>query len=371
MIGGVMRNALLVTALLLVPGLMFGGTTGKLKGKVTFKENNQPAAGANVVIQGTPYGASTDVDGNYLILNVPAGIYTMEARLVGYHAPEVSNVKVTADLTTELNFDLVAADIELPTVQIVAERPLINKNATNAVRVLTTDDLNAIPVRGLTGVFALQPGVVLQDNNIYIRGGREDEVGYYVEGASSRNVLNGQNAVILIPDAVEEFQIQAGGYNAEYGGANAGIIRQQLRSGGSKMKLSYGGETDRFGSVGSKSLDSYSYGYSDHVLTVSGPIYTDKLKIFAAAENQFFRDPIPSFWSGFEFPNAAFPSPLIDGPGGGRPGDTLFARGSVPASSINSGYGALRIPEGVIPGRMSNKWTLNGTATMDLSPVIL
>jgi TonB-dependent receptor-like protein/carboxypeptidase-like protein len=364
-----MKVALWITALLLVPGLVFGGTTGKIRGKVSFKDTHEGAAGAIVVIEGTPYGVAADPDGGYIILNIPAGVYTVKASLVGYHAPSVSNVRVNPDLTTELNFELVTQDINLPTVEIMAQRPLVNKSATNAVRILNSDDLSAIPVRGLTGVFALQPGVVLQDNNLYIRGGREDEVGYYVEGATARNVMNGRNAVLLIPEAVEEVQIQAGGYNAEYGGANAGIIRQQLRSGTSGIKLSYSGETDRFAQVGSKSLDSYSYGYWDHVLTLSGPIVGDKLKIFAAGENQFFRDPTPTFWTGFEFPNVDFPAALVDGPGGGRPGDTLYAGFGVPASSINSRYGAIRVPEGVIPGRMQNRWSLNGTVSLDLSPV--
>lgn len=366
-----MKTALWIATLVLVPGLVLGGTTGKIKGKVSFKDTHEGAAGAIVVIEGTPYGVAADPDGNYIVLNIPSGIYTVKASLVGYHAPSVSNIKVNADLTTELNFELVAQDIQLPTVEIMAQRPLINKSATNAVRILTTDDIRAMPVRGLTAVFALQPGVVLQDNNIYIRGGREDEVGYYVDGAISRNVMSGGNAVLLIPEAVEEFQIQAGGYNAEYGGANAGIIRQQLRSGGSKVKLSYYGESDRFAQVGSKSLGSFSYGYWDHVLTLSGPILGDKLKLFVAGENQFFRDQTPTFWTGFEFPNAAFPSALVDGPGGGRPGDTLFAGSLVPASSINSRYGAVKVPDGVIPGRMSNRYSLNGTATLDLSPITI
>jgi outer membrane receptor protein involved in Fe transport len=363
-----MKTMLRLAALLLVPVIVLAGTTGKIKGKVTFKDTHQGAAGAIVVIEGTPYGVAADPDGNYLILNVPAGIFTLRSSLVGYHAPSVSNIKVSSDLTTELDFELIAQDVQLPTVEIISERPLINKSATNAVRVLTTDDLKAIPVRGLTAVFALQPGVVLQDNNIYIRGGRQDEVGYYVEGAISRNVMNGGNAVPLIPEAVEEFQIQAGGYNAEYGGANAGIIRQQLRTGGGQIKLSYSGETDRFGSIGSKSLGSFSYGYWDHVLTVSGPIF-DKVKVFAAGENSFIRDQTASFWTGFQFPNAAFPAALVDGPGGGRPGDTLYAGQGVPGSSVNSRYGAILIPDGVIPGRMSNRYNLNGTVTLDLSPI--
>src|ERR1041385_2064742 len=185
----------ILVLMVLIPGLLFAGTTGKLKGKVTLKENGEPAIGVNVTLDGTTYGASTNVQGEYQILNVPVGIYVVRASFIGYHAPEVSNIKIHADLTTELNFQLIAQNVELPTVQITAEQQLINKSATNAVRILSGDEIQALPVRGLAGVFALQPGVVLQNNNIYIRGGREDEVGYYVEGATTRDVMTGQNAV--------------------------------------------------------------------------------------------------------------------------------------------------------------------------------
>ncbi len=362
---------LILVALLVLPGLLLAGTTGKIKGKVTLKETGEPAIGANVIIDGTHIGVITDIGGEYVILNVPAGFYTLKASFVGYHVPPISNVKVIADLTTEINFELVREDIQLQAVQIVAERPLINKNATNATRVLTTDDIQALPVRGLTGVFALQPGVILQDNNIYIRGGREDEVGYYVEGASARDILTGRNAVTVIPEAIEEFQVQAGGYNAEYGGANAGIIRQQLRSGGAKFKATYSYESDKLNSLNSNSfLNTYSYGFYNHTLTLSGPLYEDKIKLFVAGENQFLRDRNASFWDGFQFPNADFPQPLINGPGGGKPGDTLLAGGGVPSYS-GTRYGALIIPNGDIPSNSMNRWSGSGTLTFDYNPIIV
>src|ERR1051326_3723321 len=106
-IGGVMKVALVITALLLGPGLLFGGTTGKIRGKVTFKDTHEGAAGAIVVLEGTPYGVAADPDGSFIILNIPAGVYTVKASLVGYHAPSVTNVRVNPDLTTELNVERV------------------------------------------------------------------------------------------------------------------------------------------------------------------------------------------------------------------------------------------------------------------------
>ena len=144
----------------------------------------------------------------------------------------------------------------------------------------------------LTGLQVFNPVtdiqvVVLQNGRLYIRGGRTEEVGFYLEGASTRNVLDGSNITTVIPEALEEFQIQAGGYNAQYGGANSGIVRQTLRSGTSNLKASLLTETDNFTSQYKKSLGTYSYGYSDYVATLSGSLLTENIKFFVAGENRF------------------------------------------------------------------------------------
>ena len=70
--------------LLLTIQFAFSGTTGKLSGKVTSKETGEPLIGANVMIDGTLLGAATDQDGNYFILQVPPGTYSVRFTMIGY-----------------------------------------------------------------------------------------------------------------------------------------------------------------------------------------------------------------------------------------------------------------------------------------------
>ena len=98
--------------------------------------------------------------------------------------------------------------------------------------------LDALPVRGLNDILGLTPGVVYQDNTIFVRGGRQDEVGFYLEGSNITDPMVGGRKVTIVQDAVEEVQVQSGGYTAEYGGANAGIIYTQLKSGTPEYKAS-------------------------------------------------------------------------------------------------------------------------------------
>jgi len=62
-----------ILPLILIPGLVVCGNTGKIAGKVTDAQTGEPIVGVNVVVEGTYLGAATDFDGNYTIINVPPG----------------------------------------------------------------------------------------------------------------------------------------------------------------------------------------------------------------------------------------------------------------------------------------------------------
>ncbi|MFZ4621722.1 MAG: TonB-dependent receptor [Bacteroidota bacterium] len=331
----------------IIPSIIFAAS-GKIRGQIIDDKTKEALVGASVVIVGTNYGAVTDVEGNFIILNVPPGTYALRSSFIGYQNTVINNIKVSEDLTSEVNFRLISSEVQLSEVVIINDRPLVNKNATNAVRIGTQEDIQKLPVRGVQAAVALSPGVVQQNGNLYIRGGRSDEVGYYLEGANTRSITSGNNLTTVIPDALEEFQVQAGGYTAEYGGANAGIVRQSLKTGSQEYKVTLQGETDNFTKQYTKALGTYSYGYSDYTLTVGGPVPGMKnVKFFVAGENQFQRDNQVMFWEGFTVKN-------------------------LPDLASASGYilPELTIKPGNIPG-MLNRYTTNGTLAFDLQPFLI
>ena len=221
-------------------------TGGKIAGVVKDATTGDGLPHANVVVVDTKLGATADEKGRFFILNVPAGTYTLKATYIGYADYTVEDVRVSTDLTTNLDIDLTSSDIQVEEVVIRAERPIIDKTATNAVRIVDAEDIEILPFRGVGGVINLQPGVVYDEGALHVRGSRSDEIGYYVDGASVRNPVTGGVAVNLIDEALAEVQLQAGGFNAEYGGANAGIILQELRTGPSNWEFGLLSETDNF-----------------------------------------------------------------------------------------------------------------------------
>ena len=337
-------------------------TTGRIAGIVIDKETGEPLPGANVVVVGTNLGAATDLNGEFLILNVPVGVYTVKASFVGYSDVSIENIRVRIGLTERLTFALSSTAIQAQAVTIVAVRPLIERTATNTSRILNAEQLENLPVRGVTQAAVLSPGIVLQDNNIYIRGSRDDEVGYYVEGANVRDLFDGDNNSTIIPEALEEIQVQTGGYNAQYGSATGGIMAVALKSGSSQYHFSLRSETDNFTKQNEKRFGTYSYGYSNSAITISGPLpfLGKRAKFFVAGENRFFRDRYRRFWEPFKFENGKTVLPngevmyLVDtGLRGGTRGDTLDV---IEWKGGNTG-----------PGATDNRYTGNAVLTFDFN----
>jgi len=336
---------------LLLPTLLMAGTVGKIKGKVTDLKTGEPLIGASVVVTGTSFGATTTPTGEFVILNLVAGTYQLKASYIGYQTITISNVRVNSDLTTEMNFELPAEGIQINEISVVAVRPLVNKNNTNANRITTGEDINALPVRGVDNIIALTPGVVLQDKTVFIRGGRQDEVGFYLEGASISDPVVGGRAVTLVQDAVEEIQVQAGGYTAEFGGANAGIIRQQFKSGTPDYKataefvtdnLTVKGKKDRYD--GKQRLGAYWYGYSEFTGTFSGPIVDKRFKFFGLFNHNYMTDQNPQSYPGINL---------------GRIGDKSTG------DTIDFTY-----PAGSLYKNSTEQYTGTATFTLDFNPLI-
>jgi len=349
--------------------------SGKIAGRVTDRETGDVLPGANVMIVGTTLGAASNVNGEFFMLSVPTGMYTIKASFIGYKELTVESVKVSSGLTTKLDFDLPTEAFVGAEVSIVAERPLVNRNATNAVRIQGSEEMKNLPVRGVQAAVALQPGVVMQNNNLFIRGGRQNDVGYYLEGANTRDRegggsgggLGGDNPIGVIPEALEEFQLQAGGYTAEFGGANAGIVRQTLKSGGATYHGTIQFETDDFASQGNQFLDTYSYGYRDLTTTLSGPVPgSDKMRFFVAASNVYEGDRVSRFIEGFnfqhsdtpDFENNAFPIVFSDNI-------------NDPAALALVREKGLVLQNGNVANAARNQWTGNGTLVYDAKPFIV
>ncbi len=308
----------LVGVICLIPVLLVA-QDGKLRGRVTDRQSGEALVGANILIEGTTLGAAADANGDYIVLSVPPGDYTVRATYIGYAPLTISNIRVNSNTTTTQDFQLTSSAVQVQGVEIVAERPLIQRNTTNTVRVSTVESIEHLPFRGVENVLALQAGVVQQNGNLYVRGGRAGETAYFVDGANVTNPFYNNQNVSIIQEAIEELAIQSGGYTAEFGGASSAIVRTSVRTGGNALKISLDYQTDDFAKPGQTFLGTSAFGFRNAVLTASGGIpYLQGANFFIAGQQNYMRDNQPMYLTPFHFEG------LTSDGFGGRPAGLLL-----------------------------------------------
>lgn len=228
--------------LTLLSGFLFS-SNGKLTGTITQKSDNAPAVGVNIMIADTYLGAASGQDGRFVILNIPPGTYSVRVDAIGFAPVVLQNVRITTSQTTEINIKLDESVVEGQEVTVVAERPLIQKDLTASQRVTTAKEIADMPVESFLGVLSTHAGVNKSaDGALHVRGGRSNEVGYYIGGVSMSNpFFTNSLAVGLSNKALEEMKLVSGAFNAEYGNAMSGVVNVKVKDGGKKYQgsLSY------------------------------------------------------------------------------------------------------------------------------------
>ena len=220
--------------LFLLVALTYAGNTGKIVGVVVDSQTGEALLGANIIIEGTTMGAATDIDGYFIILNVPPGKYTVECIMLGYATQRIENVTVQSDQTTQLQIQLSEETLELgEKITAVADRPLIQKDLTASKTITTAEEIEALPVETFTQVMLTQAGITQgADGAIHIKGGRSDEVSYLVDGISVANPYNTNGLAISVANnAIQEMSVVSGAFNAEYGNAMSGIVNLTTKDG--------------------------------------------------------------------------------------------------------------------------------------------
>ena len=288
-----MKKLLTLTiALVIFPTMLLSQSSGKVSGTI-LNEAGEPLAGANVSIVGTSNGGASDANGKYFILAVSVGAQSVRVDYIGYKSVTMKNVNVSENQTTSLNFSLEIAALEGEAVEIVAERPIINTSATNTTRTIDKDVIQNVAIRGVENLVALQTGAVSSGGAIYVRGSRSGDMAYYVDGVYTVNPFTLSNTGVVSNNAMEQISFQSGGFDAEFGNSNGGVVSTTTRTGGEKVSMGAEFVSD-LGSAASEDKDAlHSYGYNLMSFNVGGPL-GDKIRYFGSFERISMDDASPS-----------------------------------------------------------------------------
>jgi len=217
---------------LVLSSILFAGTTGKISGTVKDAQTGEPIVGANVFLLGTSFGASTDFDGVYSIVNIPPGEYSVRGSSIGFRSTVQTQVRVIIDQTTELNFQLSAEAVQADEVVIVAERPMVQKDVSSSQANITSREIESLPVASVSAVVGLQAGV---QGGLVIRGSdNADQTAFIVDGLTLRNERNNSPYTGISLTSIQDIQVQTGGFNAEYGNIRSGVVNVIQKEGATK-----------------------------------------------------------------------------------------------------------------------------------------
>jgi outer membrane receptor protein involved in Fe transport len=277
MIGRRRFAASLLLSLLLVPILAQAQQFGTVRGRVISAETGEPLAYANVGVANTDFGAMTLEDGSFDFV-LPAGTYTLVVSYLGYENRELAGVAITNEKTTTVEFELKpSVALEVETVLVEGEAPLVDVNTSESKKSKDQDDLKAFAVDNVQEAMALEAGITMKGGDLYVRGGRSGEVSMMIDGVPVNDPLGG--AVQVSNVAVAEAEAVIGGMDAEYGNAQSAVFNIVTREGGSQFEGSVRYWTDDYGRQ-----DKTYTNYDKLAVGIGGPLISEDFRWFLSAE---------------------------------------------------------------------------------------
>jgi hypothetical protein len=198
--------------------------------------------------KGTSQTTQSNASGNYTVSRLIPDTYTVEATENGFAPAEAANVSVAADTTQQVNMVLHAAGSN-QTVTVTAAAAPLQTDGADVGNVISSRQLQNLPNenRNFSQFALLTPGVQRGSFNISptenpqgtqsleVNGSNYGSLGYYLDGTDNREPIDGIIVVNPTLDSVSESKVDTENFPAEFGGAIAGFVSAQTRSGGNQI----------------------------------------------------------------------------------------------------------------------------------------
>jgi hypothetical protein len=290
-------RAIPVAVFLLSSSLVFAQTTGEIIGHVA---DEQGGALPGVVVEARSpalQGVRTsisDATGTFRLVQLPPGAYKVTATLQGFTRGEQA---VTVSLAKSSTMDVRLRPAVKEDIVVSAEAPTVDTTATTIGSNFDNQQIRTLPTgRSYTSVVLVAPGVTTQASNtntfagtIAIYGSSGLENSFILDGADTTGVEYGSQGKDLNFEFIQEVEVKAGGYQAEFGRATGGIVNVITKSGGNEF------HGDVFGYYNADSLqannkfpDENLYGTNqgfsryDGGVDVGGYAWKDRIWFFGA-----------------------------------------------------------------------------------------
>jgi hypothetical protein len=265
-----MKRVFKISAFLLilcVTTILADDRVGNIRGSVINAVTREPLAGARVFLAGTDLGAATNIDGDYLISNIPVGTYVIQASLIGYDYDVKNDVVIDPTKVIELNFALKENPIDYGKIVVTPDYFTKSPDFELSTQVQSNEEIRRLPggFEDVVRAVSILPGVAQAQNgrnDLIIRGGAPSENLYVVDNLESNNInhfgtqgASGGPLSFINLDYVEETSFTTGGFGVRYGDKLSSVLNIDLRK----------GRTDRLG--GKATISASQFG-----LDFEGPL---------------------------------------------------------------------------------------------------
>ncbi len=252
-------------------------TTGIINGVVKSAVTQEPLTGTNILVVGTTYGAISDIDGKFIIKNIPVGTYVVRATLLGYESQIRSDVVVNNVKPTIISFIMSESDIQLGEVSVTGEYFQKTPDLQISARTSTNEEIRRLPggFEDVVRAISILPGVAQVQagrNDLIVRGGSPGENLYIVDNIEVPNInhfgtqgFSGGPLSYINLDFVDNTTFSSGGFGVRYGDRLSSLLTINMRD----------GRKDRIGGKGTISASQFG-------LNLEGPINGESSFLFSA-----------------------------------------------------------------------------------------
>lgn len=212
---------------------------GRLQGVVKDEQTGETLIGASVSIIGTYRGATTDLDGRYLISDIKPGAYSVRVQYLGYGTRQFTEIIIKAGETTKLDVTLSSEVSSLGAVEVIGRKSQIDLELAASEITISRQELAEMNSRDVQEVVAMQAGVIETPDGLQIRGARVYETEFLVDGISAQDPLAGTGfGVNVNSSSIGSLSVITGGAGAEFGGGSSGVVNTTIREAGDRFEFS-------------------------------------------------------------------------------------------------------------------------------------
>ncbi|MBR1627189.1 MAG: TonB-dependent receptor, partial [Bacteroidales bacterium] len=234
-----MRKILFFLGLFLINTLLFA-QTATIKGFVYNSSDGEPIMFANILVENTHLGASTDINGFFVINKVPIGKRVLKVQSLGF-ADTIITLNIS-DKSYNVKIELAPQSKTLETVEIVAEQEIAKTESRVSVKKVTAADIQKMPSIGgqadIAQYIQVLPGVVFsgdQGGQLYIRGGSAIQNKVLLDGMTVFNPFHSIGLFsVFETDIIRNADVYTGGFNSRYGGRLSSVMDITTRDGNKK-----------------------------------------------------------------------------------------------------------------------------------------